>query len=302
MFIWPDCIPCILKMSLEIARLSMKEERTVKAFMDEIVHLPPLRGEQWNITSPEIVQWIWERMVRITKDEDPLRETKAGQNRTALDLYDAARDRVRKSADPFLAALKFAIAGNSMDAMVDVRRDRSAGSFQGNPAGDWVLTDEGAEGLRNRLHEATKIVYLLDNCGEIVFDRLFLEVLRETYERQVSVVVRSRPILNDATMAEARSVGLSAVAPVIENGIPGAFPGTRLHLVSAEVRRLLMDADLIVAKGVGNLDSLTEERELDGRISFLFHGKCHPCCAPRNVSPGTLIVDNQSWKGPRNEL
>jgi uncharacterized protein with ATP-grasp and redox domains len=293
MFIWPDCIPCILKMSLEVARLSMKEEHAVKAFMGEIVRLPPLRGEEWNITSPEIIQWIWERMARITKDEDPLREIKAEQNRRALDLYGAASDRVRKSADPFLAALKLAIAGNSMDAMVNLHHDRWAGDFQGDLTGDWVLTDEGAEGLRNRLQEATRIVYLLDNCGEIVFDRLFLEVLKETYTREVSVVVRSRPILNDATIVEARSVGLPAVAPVIENGIPGPFPGTRLHLVSTDVRRLLMDADLVVAKGGGNLDSLTEDSQLKGRISFLFHGKCHPFCAPRNVSPGTLIVDNQ---------
>jgi hypothetical protein len=280
-------------MSLEVARFSMKEEYAVKAFVGEIVSLPPLRGEEWNVTSPEVIQRIWERVVHITKDEDPLREIKAGQNRTALGLYGAARDRVEKSPDPFLAALEWAVAGNSMDALVALQDDRWAGAFQGDPDGDWVLTDEGAEGLRKRLQEATRIVYLLDNCGEIVFDRLFLEVLREMYEREVSVVVRSRPVLNDATIAEARSVGLPAVAPVIENGIPGPFPGTRLHLVSADLRRLLMDADLIVAKGGGNLDSLTEEPELKGRISFLFQGKCHPVCAPRNVSPGTLIVDNQ---------
>jgi hypothetical protein len=261
--------------------------------MGEILGLPPLRGEEWNITPPEIIQWIWERMVRITKDDDPLREIKAEQNRKALDLYGAASDLVRKSADPLLAALKFAIAGNSMDAMVDVHRDRWAGAFQGDGAGDWVLTEEAAEALRGRLHKARRIVYLLDNCGEIVFDRLFLEVLAETYKPEVSVVVRSRPVLNDATIVEASSVGLPAVAPVIENGIPASFAGTRLHLVSAGVRRLLMDADLIIAKGGGNMDSLTEERELKGRISFLFLGKCHPCCAPRNVSPGTLIVDNQ---------
>ncbi len=293
MLIWPDCIPCILKMALKIARFSMKEERSVKAFMAEIVRLPALRGEEWDITAPEIIQPIWEKMVRITKDEDPLREIKAEQNRKALDLYGAASDRVRKSADPFLEALKLAIAGNSIDVMIDLHQDLSTGDSQGDFTGEWVLTDEGAEGLRNRLAEARRIVYLTDNCGEIVFDRLFLEILKETYGREVSVVVRNRPILNDATIVEARAVGLSAVAPVIGNGIPGAFAGTRLHLVSSDVRRLLMDADLVVAKGGGNLDSLTEETELKGRISFLFHGKCHPCCAPRNVSPGTLVVDNQ---------
>jgi uncharacterized protein with ATP-grasp and redox domains len=287
MHIWPDCIPCIVKMFLDIALLSIKEEHEVKAFMNEILGLPALRGEEWNVSSPEITQKVWQRMVRITKDEDPLRNIKAEQNRKALDHYGTARDYVRKSADPLLAALTLAIAGNFMHP-----EDR-VDDFQRHHGGDWPLTDEAAEVLRDRLQKATSIVYLLDNCGEIVFDRLFLEVLKEVYEQEVWVIARGLPILNDATMAEAISVGLTMVAPVIANGIATPYAGTRLDLVSTKVRCLLTDADLILAKGGANLQSLVDERELKGRVSFLFHGRCRPRCAPRGVPIGTLIVDNR---------
>jgi hypothetical protein len=275
-------------MSLDLARVSIKEEGEVKAFMTDILEMPALRGEEWDILSPEIVRAVWTRVVEITKDPDPLRKIKAEQNRKALDVYERAREHVRGRGDPFLAALRLAISGNALDAMVDVTEGRSNTRFDDG----MTLTGEGAEGLQSRLREAKRVVYLLDNCGEIVFDKLFLEVLQEGHGKDITVVARSLPVLNDATVSEAKSIGLDEVAPVIGNGIAAPFPGTKLSLVSDEVRKLLMAADLIISKGVGNLDSLTEEPELRGRISYLFHGKCRPCCAPRNVPHGTLIVDN----------
>ncbi len=289
MHIWPDCIPCILKMSLELARLSMKEEGQVSAFMSEILGMPALRGEEWNITAPEIVGKVAARCTQLTNEPDPFKEIKAEQNRKALDRYERARRRVEGSSDPYLTALKLAIAGNSIDVMVGVTEGPSDSEFDDHAS----LTCDAAEGLRDRLRKADKIVYLLDNCGEIVFDKLFLGVLQEWRDLDITMVTRSIPVLNDATPVEAASVGLDKVAPVIGNGIAAPFPGTRLSLVSGEVRELLERADLIISKGGGNLDSLTEDQEeLKGRVSFLFHGKCHPCCAPRKVPRGTLVVDN----------
>jgi damage-control phosphatase, subfamily I len=285
--IWPDCIPCILKMSLDVARLSLKDEEDLKAFVSDVLAMPPMRGEKWNISPPEIIRDIWGKIVGITNDPDPLREMKAEQNRKALRIYEQARDHARKSADPFLASLRFVIAANAMDVMVGVGRSELSAAFE---TGRMAITVAGAEQLRKRLDEANRIVYLTDNCGEVVFDRLFLEVLGERWRRNITVVVRGLPILNDATMLEARSVGLDQVAPVIENGITTPYPGTRLDLVSARVRDLLLKADLIISKGGGNLESLTEEIDLKGKTAFLFQGKCHPCCRPRDVALGTLIV------------
>lgn len=291
MYIWPDCVPCMVKMSLDIARLSIKDERQLKFFLEQVLSLPPLRGEQWNITSPEIVHVIWTKMIGITGHPDPLRTVKAEQNEKALNLYAIAQDQVGTSKDRFVAALKFAIAGNSMDSMITLANPN--GNRLSSPSTkDMPLTSEGAEALRGRLEKARTVVYLVDNCGEIVFDRLFLEVLTTEYRAEITAVVRSLPILNDATIQEANSVGLNRLVPVVENGIQIAYPGTRLALVSPAVRHLLLTSDLIISKGVGNLDSLTEEPSLKGKISYLFHGKCHPCCASRNVEPGTLIVEN----------
>lgn len=287
MTIWPDCIPCIIQMSLDIALASIKEEREVKVFIKEILGLPALRGEEWNITSPEITQMVWQSLVRITGDDDPLKDIKNEQNRKALDLYPVASNHVRSSPDPVLAALKLAIAGNFMHPQDKVD------NLKLQHEGDWSLTGGTAESLRDRLRKATRIVYLLDNCGEAVFDRLFIEILQETYGQEIQVIVRGRPILNDATIADAISVGLPAVAPIIENGIAVPYAGTRIDLVSARVRRLLAKADLILSKGGANLQSLIEEREFKGRISFLFHGRCRPRSASRGVPQGTLIVDNQ---------
>jgi len=289
MFIWPECIPCILKMSVDIARLSIRQEKGIKAFSRRILAYPAMRGEDWNITSPEVITAIWQDLVRLTKDPDPLKYMKAEQNDKALRMQEGARSRIVASKDPFLAALEMAIAGNALDAMVAV-----TGSDLKDAENDALPPAiVGAEVLRSRIERARSIVYIIDNCGEVVFDKLFLEVIKATYEARTIVLARGRPILNDATVVEARLVGLDKVAPVRSNGITVPFPGTRLHLVSKGVRRLLAEADLIISKGVGNLDSLTEEAELRGRISFLFQGKCIPCCTPRGLSLGTLVIDNQ---------
>ncbi|HEX2993826.1 MAG TPA: ARMT1-like domain-containing protein, partial [Anaerolineales bacterium] len=146
--------------------------------------------------------------------------------------------------------------------------------------------------FRTRLAKSNKVVYFTDNCGEVVFDRLFVETLLNEYRPQITFVTRSVPVLNDVTVELAESVGLGKLGRVMGNGIAEPFPGTLLNRVSPEVRQLVEDADLIISKGVGNYDSLTEETELVGKISFLFHGKCHPCCSGRNVPDNALIVYN----------
>jgi uncharacterized protein with ATP-grasp and redox domains len=116
-------------MSLELARLSMKEEGPVKAFMSEILGMPCLRGEEWNITAPEIVGKVVARLAQLTNEPDPFKEIKAEQNRKALDLYERARGHVEGSRDPYLTALKLAISGNSIDAMVGVTEGPSDSEF-----------------------------------------------------------------------------------------------------------------------------------------------------------------------------
>ena len=119
--IWSDCIPCILKMSLETSRLAGGREDEVKSIVEEILRLKPPRGELWDITSPEIVRDAWYIITEKFGQRDPLRKIKDEQNSKALQCYPHAREVVLGSKDPFLTALKLSIEGNAFDAMIGAR-------------------------------------------------------------------------------------------------------------------------------------------------------------------------------------
>lgn len=290
MLIWPDCIPCILKMSLGVVRLVMEDEVQVRRCMEEILTLNALRGQEWQVIPPRVVRDVWLKISEISGQTDPLKGIKAEQNRRALQIYPLAKELIFKSHDPFLVALKFAIAGNAWDAMVNMKEERMDGVIQGLDR--FHINFDNVYNLKERLKNTRTLIYLSDNCGEIVFDKLFLEVLRQKYDLEVTVVTRTLPVLNDATFQDACSVGLDGVAHLMENGVPEPIPSTLLEKVSPEVKALIQKSDLLISKGVGNHDSLTEEKGLKGKISFLFHGKCHPCCSLYKVPLDALIVYN----------
>ena len=124
MKIWPDCIPCILKMSLETAHLVMKDEDQVRRFMKQILKLKYFRGEDWRVTSPEVIKNIWLKLLEVSGEVDPMKEIKREQNSKALEIYPVAKKLVLESRDPLLAAIKLSIAGNAIDAMTKIRGEK----------------------------------------------------------------------------------------------------------------------------------------------------------------------------------
>ena len=290
MKIWPDCIPCILKMSLGVARVAIKDEDGVKRFMKEVVRLKYFNNENWEVTSPEVIKEIWLKVIEFTGKTDPMREIKNEQNNKALAIYSRAKELVFKSKDPLLGAIKLAIAGNSIDAMTNVKGEAPEKIVE-----SWhrlEIDDKSLEFLKERLEKTSRLTYLGDNCGEIVFDRLLMEVLLERFHLEITFVTRTRPVMNDATLKEARSMGIGKVAQIVENGIQEPIPGTYLKKISPETKTLIESSDLVISKGGGNYDSLTEEEGFKGKISFLFVAKCHPYCSIHQVSLNAPVIYN----------
>lgn len=290
MLLWPDCIPCILKMSLEAGRLTIKDESKIKDFISIVSNLKPLCGNNWQITAGEVVRDVWYILTEFTGNQDPMKELKADLNNRALEIYPYAKELILKSTDPFTTALKFSIAANALDIMVSMgnnKAERIIPVLEG-----FALSMKNVETLRERLGKARKLVFLSDNCGEIVFDRLLLEVLRRIYDLDITVVTRTLPVLNDATLQDTLSAGLGEEVEVIENGILEPLAGTILAKVSPQVRSLVEKTDLLISKGGANYDCLTEEPTVEGKVTYLLHGKCYPYCFENNVSMGTLIVRN----------
>jgi uncharacterized protein with ATP-grasp and redox domains len=291
---WPDCAPCILRMNLETIRSIVDDDDRAVELMDAVVRV---FGESWAdegaYKPPEIVAFIWRELVRITGDADPMRAVKDQQNSLALSLLPAARELVAAAPDPFLAAVKLAAAGNVLDVMVSL--DETPGPALLERLADRWVDESQVDVFRERLAQAHSVLYFLDNCGEIVFDRLLLEVVRGILPGggpQITVVARQLPALNDATVADALAVGLGEVASVVGNGIPESLPGTDLGMLSEEVRALLDDADLVVSKGGANFEMLEGEAELHGRVTFLLLGKCIPLCSTLAVPRNGLAVHN----------
>jgi hypothetical protein len=162
--------------------------------------------------------------------------------------------------------VRAAIGGNIIDHAAQHVFD-AAQTMQDCFARRFIIDDYPA--LRQAVSvSGQKVLYLCDNCGEIVFDALLIEQLQRLGCR-VTAAVRGGPIINDATLADARACGVDMLCPVISNGI--ACPGTPLAWCSEEFREHFQSADVIISKGMGNFETLSEE---PAPLFFLFTVKC----------------------------
>jgi hypothetical protein len=262
-------------MTISSLRKLPLDQKSVKALYTDILQIPALRGRVWNITSPEIIEEVWEKIVAKVNSRDPFYEVKSSQNQNILALYPFLEKMVNDAADPLKLAVKLSILGNSMDFMVadsSLTIEESIVEKAQLP-----LADEKYKRFRKQLEATRRLVIFGDNAGEIVFDRLLIDLIKKRYRPEITFVVRSIPTLNDATLTEAKAVGIHKIATVIENGIDGPLPGTILSRCSDEVNDRVNRSGLIISKGGGNFDTLDEERKhLNKKISFLLLSKCAP--------------------------
>jgi len=250
------------------------EEKQVRELTSEIMELPALRGRYWEVTSPEVIEQVMEKITDAVGDTDPFALEKRELNKVLMGRYPFFQDLVRRSSDPLYTAVKLAITGNAIDFMVPGGTANIEKTVQEKL--DAPLSYESFSTFRGKLEASKFVLYIGDNSGEIVLDKLLIETIRQCCDREITFVVRSLPTLNDATMREAADVDMEKVAGVIENGIDGPLPGTILNRCSDEMKALFDRADLIVSKGGGNYDSLGEEKDYLNKITFMLLSKCHP--------------------------
>ena len=277
MLLRPDCIPCILRMTITSLRKLPLDENSVKTLYTDILENPALHGLDWDTTSVEVIEDIWKKIVKRVNTPDPFSLEKSNQNKKVMDLYPHLEKMVNTAADPLYMAVKLSILGNYMDLMVadtSVTIENLISEKVKVP-----LSDENYSQFKQQLKASKHLLIFGDNAGEIVFDKLLIETIKKIHQLEITFVVRSVPTLGDATLKEAKSVGLDKIVTVIENGIDGPLPGTLLSRCSSKVNDLVRQSDLIISKGGGNYDTLDEERKhLNKNISFLLLSKCDPYC------------------------
>lgn len=292
MLIQLDCVPCILKMAITPIRELPLDEESVQELYCRVLEIPSLRGQFWDITSAEVVELVWKKIINATKNRDPLCLLKSEQNKRIMEAYPFLKRVVDEAHDPLYTAVKLAILGNAIDVMINDKRLDIENLIEEQLEMPLSRTMYGE--FEKRVKESRLLVIFGDNAGEIVFDKLLIETIRERHDMEVVLIVRGEPTLNDVTVNEARSVGMGEIATIVENGIDGPCPGTILTRCSEEVNDLVKRADLIISKGGGNFDTLDEEKRggLKTPISFMLLSKCEPYSEYLNVGVGLPILSN----------
>jgi uncharacterized protein with ATP-grasp and redox domains len=261
-----DCLPCLLRQALRVARLQRCDERKQQAIMKSVAHL--ISEFNFDNSPPDNAVAVYEAIAGITGCQDPYLEVKREENLRALEHLPFLRHETQIAEAPLAAAIGFAIAGNIIDY-------GAAGRFDIEEA--FRKSREVAFAIDNRekllarvadLQPGSKVLYLADNCGEIVYDSLVIELLAEA-NLDIIVAVKDAPIINDALLEDAYVAGLDRFARILSNGT--ACPGTCLHKCSREFLDVFESAELVISKGQGNFETLSE---VDRELFFLLTVKC----------------------------
>lgn len=274
-----DCIPCFMRQALGAARLATTNHTAHEAVLRGVLRATSQMDLQQ--PPPEMADVIHRLIRKLSGNADPYLEVKERFNQIALERYPALLAEVSAHPKPLEAAVRLAIAGNIIDfgAPHAGSEPDLEGAISESMSADLV---GDIDTLLKDLYGADGILYLGDNAGEIVFDRLLIEQMPK---HKITYVVKGGPIINDATMADAVASGITDLVEVIDNG--SNAPGTLLHRCSKTFMDRFGTADLIIAKGQANYETLSEAT---GKIYFLLKAKCPVVARDIGCPVGSFVV------------
>ena len=275
-----ECIPCFVRQAFEAGSLVTRDQKIRERILREV--LSKLTDQSFDRTPPSVGRDIHRIVTLLSGDIDPYLEIKKRSNELARRLMPSLKELVRGSADPFETAVRLAIAGNIIDYGQGDRVGEDKVKRTVFQCLDQPVNRDTVNELREEIGKASRILYLGDNAGEIFFDRLLIEELKGY---PITFVVRGAPIINDALKEDARIAGLDSLVEVVDNG--SDVPGTILEECSDEFQRQFTEADLVIAKGQGNYETLSDEQK---RAFFLLKVKCPVIAEDMGCEEGDMVI------------
>ena len=248
-----ECLPCLLNQGIRVARLYLENEEEQRTLLKSII--AEIAVMDHNASAPYIAHKVHRALKEALQNPDPYQKEKLYYNQEMLKLEDDFSQLAETAIDPLDVALKLAAAGNIIDfgPGYDLSRDNVLKTIKESMEKDY--SQEVFISLASALKDANKLLYLGDNAGEIVFDKIFIRTIKECYPHlQIDFATRGTPIMNDVTEEDAYMVGIDTYANIINNGTD--IPGTILEHCSDSFVNVFNKADVIISKGQGNFESL----------------------------------------------
>jgi uncharacterized protein with ATP-grasp and redox domains len=277
-----DCIPCFQRQALQAVRFISDDEELHEKVLREVTK--KLLESDWNLTPPELAHEVHRIVRSVANERDPYKEVKKESNDLVLKMYPTLKAKVDESKDPLRIAIRLAIAGNIIDF-------GPLQEFNLEKAVKEVLKKKFAiddyKQLKEILKDAETLLFFADNAGEIGFDKLLVETLlkAKSFEK-ISFVVKGAPIINDATLEDAIYMGLCDLPNVEFLNLSNGEAGTGPERNSQEVKRWIRNYDLVISKGQGNYEGLSEN---DG-LFFLLMAKCPVIASDLGVEVGDIVL------------
>lgn len=263
-----DCVYCIVQKADERYEKFATDPSKKLSFMKKVFQLIGSSSE--NVTAPFLSKCVNDLLKQEFGSADEYKELKSHYNRLMLEHEDRINHEISLSDDPLLSALRFAMIGNFIDfaAMDTVSPDKLNDLIRSSETQN--VDREEYQLFRENLRAAKDLTYLLDNAGEIVFDKICIKTIKSLYPNvRIKAVVRGFPVFNDATIQDAVEVGLDKIIDIQDNGTD--IPGTQLDQICESAKNIVEQADVIISKGQGNFETL---HGCGKNIYYMFLCKC----------------------------
>lgn len=278
-----ECIPCFIKQSLEATRMATDDEAVhIEVIKKLLTHLKSI---SFTDSPPEVSREVHGIIRDITKSEDPYKKIKDKSNKLAKDQYPHLKKMVEEASDSLLMAIKIAIVGNVIDF----------GTYNRYNVEDMLdnlvkkdIDEESYQQFKKSLVESENILYLADNTGEIFFDKLLINELLK-HDKKVTYVVRANPIINDATIEDAKCAGIDKLATIIASdvGQKQSAPGVVLNYSSKKFLDCFESSSMVISKGQGNYEGLSN---VTREVFFMLVVKCPLVARDIGDEVGKLIL------------
>ena len=275
-----ECIPCFIRQALEAANMCTDNEELAEKVLREV--LSYVLHEKWDKNTAEIGTNIHRIVKQVTNNMDPYKPLKTKYNQRASDLCPKLKHIVEISNNPLLTAAKIATLGNAIDfgPKTEIDIDKEAKNLL-----DRSLAINDIAQLKKSALKIKNIIYLADNAGETFFDRILID---ELVKRKINVtyVVKTAPILNDATLQDAELSGITSVAKVMTTGTDCI--GIFFKECSKEFLKEFERSQLVISKGQGNYESLSDIKNKE--IYFLLKVKCPIIAENIGARVGSIVL------------
>lgn len=278
------CFECNRKQVYKIADFLNLDASVRQKLLDmtnqELMHC------DMNKTNPEIMGGIFQNITKILNNDNPYQDIKIVYNKLMLSMSNHIEGMIEQSDTPFDEALKLAITGNLIDFAAKHTFNEKMLLNMLEEVDQKKLAIDDSQELKDTLKNAKNLLYIGDNCGEIVLDKLFIRMIQKSYPNiHVIYAVRGKAIVNDVTKEDASMCHMEDVCQVMDNG--DSSLGTVLARTKPSFQNTFHQSDVVICKGQGNYEGLFHENH--SHMYFLFMAKCDIVAKPLGVETMSIV-------------